>query len=1087
MLSVKSIGSGGGAAAYYENLAREDYYTAGGEPPGQWVGEYAREIGLTGEVQKGELEAGFAGFHPRTGEAIANNAGADHKAGYDLTFSAPKSLSTVWATADRETQTAISQAQQRAVEKALGYASKHAFHQREGHAGAIKVEHTSGISGATFEHGTSREGDPQLHTHTLILNISENGKRIDFDTSWKHAIGAAYRAELAHEMQKLGFEVSRDGTSFKIDGVPDSLAREFSTRREQIEASMREHGTAGGKAAQAAALATRENKGDVNRSELFERARDVARAHGFNPVEARAAGSIEPEKFDSAAFLAAATDQASTLTQPQLENAMLQAAQGSMTIAQAQARLEDLKRRGELVELRDSQGGPNRWTTREMLAIETNIADTTARMALEKTHEVSRAGLESAIAKKSLSDDQKQALEHITRPERIAVVQGVAGAGKSYMLDAARDAWEKDGYTVRGAALAGKAAEGLQQSSGIQSDTIHKTLGLLDTQQIQLDSKTVVVLDEAGMIGSRLYERLQQHVDAAGAKLVLVGDSQQLQPIDAGGAMRAAQERAGAVVMDEIRRQADPEQRQVVRDFKDGNADAAIGRLERLDALKTYENATDAKNGMANAIVKDLADGKTSIGLAGTRAEVHQINQQARAEAQQAGLVSEKNHKYETERGARQFADGDRVIFLKNDRELGVKNGTTGTVARAADGNLQVKLDSGKSVELGDMKYRHIDHGYAMTVHKSQGVTVDRAHMMPGRMTDQHSAYVGASRHRETVQIHGTQEQIRDMRETASRDHTKDTSADARYTPVERQQAESVKPQHDYQSPPPTERQMEKLEQAREVFDQKAAELRQAAGDRHAEPKQTEQKPEAERQQTEPAQHDVKLDADRQRDEPVKPEPKPNDHAKPEAERQQPEQRHAGQAKPLPDAERQQPDQVNHSGEQKHPDRQQPKPEADHRQPERPKHESDRQPDQMKPELKHETELQRDNQAKPETERQQSEQQHAAQAKPLPDAERQRPDQAKPAVEQRPPERQQAQRQPDPQQKMHAQTLKPNPKQAEQQRQLKAEAARHQQRQPEKRAEQQRQLKTETARQQQKQPERQAEQKQPDHQRDRAR
>jgi hypothetical protein len=448
-------------------------------------------------------------------------------------------------------------------------------------------------------------------------------------------------------------------------------------------------------------------------------------------------------------------------------------------------------------------------------------------MAIEKSHPVSQSSLESASAKKTLSDDQKQALAHVTGPERITVVQGVAGAGKSYMLDAARDAWERDGYTVIGAALAGKAAEGLRESSGIESTTIHRMTGLLDAGQIELNAKTVIVLDEAGMIGSRLFDRLQQHADAAGAKLVLVGDTQQLQPIDAGGAMRAVQERAGAVLMDDIRRQKDPEQRQIVRDFKEGRADAAIDRLEKLGLAKTYETAADARSGMASAIVKDMGEGKTSIGLAGTRAEVHQINQQARAEAQQAGLVDEKGHKFETERGARQFSDGDRVIFLKNDNELGVRNGTTGTVERAAEGNLVVKLDSdaGRRVELGDQSYRHIDHGYAMTVHKSQSVTVDRAHLIPGRMTDQHSAYVGASRHRETVQIHGTAEQIKDMRHTASREHTKDTGADARYTPIERPQDRTPVEQRQAQ---PTEIQIEKLEQARAAFDERAAESRQA-------------------------------------------------------------------------------------------------------------------------------------------------------------------------------------------------------------------------------------------------------------------
>jgi Ti-type conjugative transfer relaxase TraA len=968
MLSSKSIGSGGGAAQYYEGLAQEDYYTSGGEPPGKWVGEYAREIGLVGEVQKGELAAGFAGFHPRTGEQIARNAGDDHKAGYDLTFSAPKSVSVTWATADRETQQAISQAFQRSVEKALDFASKRAFHQREGHAGSIKVQHTSGLAGATFEHGTSRQGDSQLHTHALVMNLSENGKRIDFDTSWKHTIGAAQRAEFAHEMQALGFKVERDGSSFKINGVPDSLVRETSTRRQQIEAAMREHGTAGGKAAQAAALATREAKGEVNRAELFERAREVAKEHGFDPESIRAHEFISGErragdraKFDSVAFLDAATAQASTLTRPQLEKELFQAAQGSLTIEQAQAKLEDLKQRGELVELRDNEGGPNRWTTREMLTIEQRIANTAERMALEKSHPVSQASLDAAIARKSLSDDQKQALMHITGPERVAVVQGVAGAGKSYMLDAARDAWERDGYTVVGAALAGKAAEGLQESSGIESSTIHSLVARLDGGHISLDSKTVVVLDEAGMIGSRLFDRLQQHIDAAGAKVVPVGDKQQIQPIDGGGAMRAVQERVGAVIMDDIRRQQagrenqqivsdfkagklDPsvsqkeiddafkacanatEQIQIVRDFKDGKADAAIDRLEKLGAVKTYENAAGARSGMANAIIRDMQDGKTSIGLAGTRAEVHQVNQLARGEAQQAGLVSDKNHEFKTERGERQFSDGDRVIFLENNRldaprggvgSVEVKNGTTGTVEKAGDGVLRVNLDNGKTVMVQEDKYRHIDHGYAMTVHKSQGVTVDRAHMMPGKMTDQHSAYVGASRHRETVQIHGTAEQVKEMRQTASRDHTKDTSADQRYTPIERQ-AEPWKPQHDSHQSTPIERAASKLEEMKQAFSERVAELRERFGPGQAEPEQAQTakevqaeqaqvKPDPERQvehsKPEPKQVEQVKEGEQVKLEPAQAKPeteqKQHDQAKPEDGRKQPAPRQAEQQRQL--------------------------------------------------------------------------------------------------------------------------------------------------------------------------------------------
>lgn len=692
MLSVSPInaGQGGSAAAYYEGLAREDYYTAGGEPPGKWVGRHAETLGLDGQtVQPGQLTKGLEGFHPETGEPLARNAGERHKPGWDFTFSAPKSVSAVWITASDELRHAISEAQQRSVERAMEYAEQHAFHTRSGHAGEHHIQHTAGIAVATFEHSTSRNGDAQLHTHAITLNLTPDGKRMDFDARWKMSVGAVQRTALSSELQKLGFKIEKDGTSFRIAGVPKELEKELSTRRAEIEASLKEKGLTGSaKAAAVAALDTRQEKGEISREQLVAESRALAEKHGFSRQDAEnlRINPPVPEPFDRQAFAFSVTAEASTLTEMQLQAKFFQAAQTTgMTIGEAQSLLDQIKQT-DLVELVDRETGETHWTTREMLEIERGIADTAERWHGEQTHAVRPESLQSAMAAKTLSEDQKNALEHIMRPERVSVVQGLAGAGKSYMLDAARDAWQRDGYTVLGCALSGKAALSLKESSGMDSDTIHGTLIRLEKgaagkpDGLVLTEKSIVVMDEAGMTGSRLMRDLQKHVDAAGAKLVLVGDTRQLQPVDNGGAMRSVKQRIGAAEMNEIRRQKTEREREKVKDFAEGRAALAIEKLEIDGHIKISETAADVRAGMAAAVISDMKEGKTSIAAVCTNKEGREINELARAAAKDAGLVRGPDNTFEAELGQRQFAEGDRLIFLQNDRRLDVWNGTTGTV-----------------------------------------------------------------------------------------------------------------------------------------------------------------------------------------------------------------------------------------------------------------------------------------------------------------------------------------------------------------------------------------------------------------------
>ncbi len=295
------------------------------------------------------------------------------------------------------------------------------------------------------------------------------------------------------------------------------------------------------------------------------------------------------------------------------------------------------------------------------------------------------------------------------------------------------------------------------------------------------------VVDEAGMTGSRLMSKLQQHADAAGAKVVLVGDTRQLQPIDAGGAMRSMKQAAGgAAEMNEIRRQHSAIDRDFVQDLKAGRSAEALEKMQERGYLREHADPSAVREAIAQNVVNDLAEGKTSIGLAASRADVAGINTAARTLAREHGLLHGEDRNFKTQASpeaaekTKNFAVGDRVITLKNDKSLQLKNGQTWTVTAAENGRLTLKQDeTGREVKISEKQYRAIDHAYAATVHKSQGVTVDRAHVAhDSAQSDRSLSYVGASRHRESMSYHHTTAQRDELKKDMSRVRDKDSSTD---------------------------------------------------------------------------------------------------------------------------------------------------------------------------------------------------------------------------------------------------------------------------------------------------------------------
>jgi Ti-type conjugative transfer relaxase TraA len=463
------------------------------------------------------------------------------------------------------------------------------------------------------------------------------------------------------------------------------------------------------------------------------------------------------------------TRQQSTFTRQDLARLVNQHSDGAAQFTAIMAKVEASP---ELVRVGQDGRDQARYSTREMIAIERRMEAAALDLSRRTTHAVAAARRRAVLAGSTLGAEQQLAFGHVTRSRDLAVVVGYAGSGKSTMLGAARQAWEAEGYTVRGTALSGIAAEGLGAGSGIASRTIASWEHAWAQGRELLGPRDVLVMDEAGMVGSRQMDRVLVAVREAGAKLVLVGDHEQLQAIEAGAAFRAIAERVGAAEITEVRRQQTEWQRLATRELATGQTG---------DALDRYAGA-----GMLHAHATD--DAARAALIAGWQDARQLAPDDSRRDAGELGA----DQVLPTELGVRAFAVGDRIYFLRNERGLGVKNGTLGTIVEIAGegegARLTVRLDRVEQatgvaavVSFGLAEYAHIDHGYAATVHKAQSVTVDRAHMLATPGMDRHLAYVALTRHRQTLALHWSEESVgsrEGLIARLSRERAKDTTLD---------------------------------------------------------------------------------------------------------------------------------------------------------------------------------------------------------------------------------------------------------------------------------------------------------------------
>jgi len=350
------------------------------------------------------------------------------------------------------------------------------------------------------------------------------------------------------------------------------------------------------------------------------------------------------------------------------------------------------------------------------------------------------------------------------------------------MRSVAREAWEASDFEVRGVALSGIAAENLENGSGIASRTIASMEHGWKNGRDMLTPRDVLVIDEAIMVGTRQLGRVISHAAEAGAKVVLVGDPQQLQSIEASAAFRSIHERHGGIKIHEVRRQREDWQRDATRDLATGRTGDAIRAYDRHDMVHEAASREQARDELIDRWDRDrqAAPDSRHIILTHTNAEVREFNEAACDRMREAGDLGE-NVRVTVARGERTFAAGDHVMFLQNERWLGVKNGTLGTVEQVNAQSMTVRADDDRSIAFDLKDYNRINHGYAATIHKAQGMTVDRTHVLATPDKDAHGSYVALSRHRDGMDLHYGRDDFADqdrLARTLSRDRAKDMASD---------------------------------------------------------------------------------------------------------------------------------------------------------------------------------------------------------------------------------------------------------------------------------------------------------------------
>jgi conjugative relaxase-like TrwC/TraI family protein len=771
---------------YYERQVaqgRDDYYSGRGESPGRWTGAGTESLRLGGRVDDDGFMALMEGRDPGTGERLKRVGGRSKVAAFDLTFSAPKSVSVLFAIGEPALAVALADAHESAVDAALGYLEREACRVRRGRGG-VRREAGEGFVAAAYRHRMSRAEDPQLHTHVVAANMARSGDgrwtALDGTPIYQHAKAAGYlyqahlRAAVRERLPWVRWGPVRNGMA-EIEQIAPAVLREFSTRRRQIEERERELVAAGvevgdgGREAIAHATRVRKRYG-VDTAPWQEVVRARAAEHGLGARElaalvlgpARAPEIPDPRRVGGElAGAGGLTERQNTFAKRDAVMAWAAAhGQGAPAEAVERAAAEFLSR--DDVHRAPEPSGP-RFTTSDLLAHEQAIVEGAQARRGEGTGRLDAALVDAVLASAAHAPSAEQArviCGLTSSGHGVETVEALAGTGKTFTAGLLAEAYTTAGFRVLGAAPTGRAVRELTEQAGIgQASTLTRLALDLDADDRGFgSSRAVLILDEAGMASTRETARVMAHARAAGVKVIAIGDSGQLSSVQAGGWLGSLTERLGSHELREVMRQRDPRERQLLAQVRRGDPTDYTAEKTARGQLHIYAN--DAQHAIAGeraaiATWRDRQAGRPwgqAVLIARDNQRRERLNALIRAELRRDGRLGESIHI-----GGYEFAVGDRVVARRNDRERAVDNGMRATVIAVdpTEKDLVVRTDAGAHRRL-DAPYvaEHLQHAYALTAHTIQGATVEWAGVV-GRPEDftRNWSYTALSRAREPTEL----------------------------------------------------------------------------------------------------------------------------------------------------------------------------------------------------------------------------------------------------------------------------------------------------------------------------------------------